>query len=388
MLGVAFAISLTSLPWASAASLDSQLQAKKERLSHAQNRRGLLTSTIENYSTRISALERHVSALRDREAQAETRLNAAQERLTRAQAQVGAGRRRLDEVRAHLRRALNALSGRLVDIYTSGDPSFANVLISADGWDDLAVRSEYLSAIQASDESLVTRVQELRIQTRGELLRLREARDRIQAYRDEIAAQKASIANARASAESRQADLASVRSQRESALANVRTNARVLEGDVSKLQDKIAEELTAPAIPSAPTESSPLPTAEASSSGFIWPVQGTLTSGFGSRWGDVHEGIDIAAAEGTPIQAAASGTVSLMQSEAESGGYGNYTCIDHGGGISTCYAHQSAFGTSLGASVQQGEVIGYVGNTGHSFGAHLHFEVRIDGVAVDPLGYL
>ncbi len=78
----------------------------------------------------------------------------------------------------------------------------------------------------------------------------------------------------------------------------------------------------------------------------------------------------------------------LMQSEAESGGYGNYTCVDHGGGLSTCYAHQSEFGTSIGSSVEQGEVIGYVGNTGHSFGDHLHFEVRINGVAQDPLGYL
>ena len=102
----------------------------------------------------------------------------------------------------------------------------------------------------------------------------------------------------------------------------------------------------------------------------------------------MHEGIDIAAPEGTPIRAAASGTVILMQSEAESGGYGNYTCVDHGGGLSTCYAHQSGFATSSGASVRQGDVIGYVGNTGHSFGAHLHFEVRTSGVAVDPMGYL
>jgi murein DD-endopeptidase MepM/ murein hydrolase activator NlpD len=70
------------------------------------------------------------------------------------------------------------------------------------------------------------------------------------------------------------------------------------------------------------------------------------------------------------------------------GGYGNYTCIQHTGSLSTCYAHQSRFGTSNGAAVQQGQVIGYVGSTGHSTGAHLHFEVRVNGSPVNPLGFL
>ena len=69
-------------------------------------------------------------------------------------------------------------------------------------------------------------------------------------------------------------------------------------------------------------------------------------------------------------------------------GYGNYTCVDHGGGMATCYAHQSSYAVSQGAAVGQGQVIGYVGCTGHCFGPHLHFEVRINGAPVDPLGYL
>ena len=117
----------------------------------------------------------------------------------------------------------------------------------------------------------------------------------------------------------------------------------------------------------------------------IQPIGGTFTSPFGQRWGRLHAGIDVAAPTGVPIRAAASGRVILA---APTGGYGNYTCIDHGNSVSTCYAHQSRFGTSRGASVAQGDVIGYVGNTGHSFGAHLHFEVRIDGEPVDPMDYL
>ena len=102
------------------------------------------------------------------------------------------------------------------------------------------------------------------------------------------------------------------------------------------------------------------------------------------RWGRLHAGIDIAVPAGTPIRAAKSGSIVLA---APTSGYGNYTCIDHGGGISTCYAHQSSFARTSGF-VSQGTVIGYVGCTGHCFGDHLHFEVRINGTAVDPLGYL
>jgi murein DD-endopeptidase MepM/ murein hydrolase activator NlpD len=113
-----------------------------------------------------------------------------------------------------------------------------------------------------------------------------------------------------------------------------------------------------------------------------------MTSPFGPRWGRLHAGIDIPAPDGTPIRAADSGTVALLQGVGASGGYGNYTCVQHTTTMSSCYAHQSRLGTTLGASVRQGQVIGYVGNTGNSFGAHLHFEVRINGTPVDPMGYL
>ena len=117
----------------------------------------------------------------------------------------------------------------------------------------------------------------------------------------------------------------------------------------------------------------------------IWPVNGPITGVFGeARPGHMHAGIDIAAGEGTPIHAADAGRVVLMQGTGASGGYGNFTCVQHTGDDVECYAHQSRFGTSLGASVSKGQVIGYVGNTGHSFGAHLHFEVRINGRADEP----
>lgn len=103
------------------------------------------------------------------------------------------------------------------------------------------------------------------------------------------------------------------------------------------------------------------------------------------RWGSLHPGIDIGAAMGTPIRAAAAGTVIVA---AYSGGYGNLVVIDHGNGLATAYAHQSQIAVSVGQQVAQGQLIGYVGSTGFSTGPHLHFEVRVNGSPVDPMGYL
>jgi murein DD-endopeptidase MepM/ murein hydrolase activator NlpD len=121
------------------------------------------------------------------------------------------------------------------------------------------------------------------------------------------------------------------------------------------------------------------------------PVAGPVTSPFGSRGSPVngaqefHEGIDIGAAQGTPIRSAASGTVSFA---GEMSGYGNVVIVQHASGLSTRYAHQSAMVVTAGQPVAAGEVIGAVGATGEATGPHLHFEVRLNGVAVNPAPYL
>jgi murein DD-endopeptidase MepM/ murein hydrolase activator NlpD len=122
-----------------------------------------------------------------------------------------------------------------------------------------------------------------------------------------------------------------------------------------------------------------------SAQGFIWPLNGPITSGFGPRWGRMHTGIDIDGYTGQPIVAAKTGRVILASYYS---GYGNAVIIDHGGGIATLYGHMSGFATSNGAAVEQAQVIGYVGCTGSCTGDHLHFEVRVNGTPVNPLNYL
>ncbi len=119
----------------------------------------------------------------------------------------------------------------------------------------------------------------------------------------------------------------------------------------------------------------------------IRPISGTVTSRFGGRWGSTHKGIDIGAPKGTPIKAAASGTV-ISASTGYNGGYGNYMVVSHGNGIETAYGHCSALYVKPGQKVSQGQVIGAVGNTGRSYGNHLHLEIRINGVAQNPQNYL
>ena len=125
---------------------------------------------------------------------------------------------------------------------------------------------------------------------------------------------------------------------------------------------------------------------------YIWPLPGySPGSAYGWRihpiWGDMrfHAGEDIGAPSGTPILAADSGVATVIPNNGN--GYGNYIMINHGGGRVTLYAHMSAFAVSNGATVTQGQVIGYVGSTGNSTGPHLHFEVRVNGATTDPKQY-
>ena len=119
----------------------------------------------------------------------------------------------------------------------------------------------------------------------------------------------------------------------------------------------------------------------------IRPVSGTVTSRFGSRWGSTHKGIDIGAAKGTPIKAAAGGTVTVAQ-YGYSGGYGNYIIISHGNGVQTLYGHCNTFTLTEGKKVPEGKPIATVGNTGTSNANHLHSEIRVNGVAQNPQNYL
>jgi len=384
-LSVALAALCTLLIAASApaADLQSELEAKQQKLEEVGERKGVLTSTISRYGEEIEQLTGEVAAIRSREAEVRARLEAKQAELDQAVAELDSAQERLAELRSRLKRALVALRERLVAMYETGSPDLLSVIVGSGDFDDLAARTEYLDRLHGMDEAVVGRVRDLRDQVQDLVARLRSAKERIEAARDAIASEEQALVAARSALQSRQQQLVAARGKREAALEQISAHEEELDGHIAELQGELAAQLAA-------TGATPLPAGPivGGSGGLIWPVDGAVVSGFGPRWGSMHEGVDIAVPEMTPIRAAASGTVIATQSEAESGGYGNFTCIDHGGGLSTCYAHQSSFAVAPGQSVSQGDVIGYTGCTGHCLGPHLHFEVRINGSPTDPMGYL
>ncbi len=393
-LATAFAALLAALclgavaaPPAPAEDLSSELESKEAQLEETQQLKGVLTTTISRNARRIERLSGEVAMIREQETATRARLDATQQRLATASDELEAAHDHLARLRSHLRVALGSLRERLVAIYEQSSPELLDVLIGEGDLEDVEARAEFLDRIHEADEANAQRVRSLRDGVALTVERRAAAKGEIEAARNSIAAEGRSLVTTRGELQGRQGDLVDARGGQEAALAKVRHHETELDGDVESIQAKIAEELAA-------TGSMPLPPGaiKAGSGSMIWPVDGPIASGFGPRTieghYEYHPGIDIAVPEGTPIRAALAGTVAFTESEAESGGYGNYTCIDHGGGLSTCYAHQSAFAVNAGQQVEQGEVIGYSGCTGYCLGPHVHFEVRINGEVTDPLSYL
>ncbi|MDX6651887.1 MAG: hypothetical protein QOJ38_668 [Solirubrobacterales bacterium] len=364
-----------------AVDLQTQLSQKQSKIAANKKKAGVLSTTIAHLSTRVHDLTQRVATLRNREAAVQDELDRKQAELKTARVELRRAKLHLKELKARLRRSIGVLEQRLVAIYESSSPDVLTVILQANGFQDLLERTEYLNRIQEGDSALVARVRDLRNQTQQAVDHLASVESQIHKARDAIAAQRAALAATRGSLQSQQGALASARSHQQGALASINKQTDKLEKEASEISGALMAQLSAggSTLPAGPIKGA--------GSGFIWPVNGPVVSGFGWRFGgrEFHRGIDIAVGTGTPIRAAKGG---LVVQAGPYDGYGNFTCINHGGGLGTCYAHQQSFAVSTGQSVKQGQVIGYSDCTGYCFGPHVHFEVRVNGTAVDPMGYL
>jgi murein DD-endopeptidase MepM/ murein hydrolase activator NlpD len=363
------------------APLPQRIEQKRGQIDQAKRKEGVLSTDIAQFSTRIESLQGEISATQSRLDRAQDSLDRQKAELLEVRDQLEEARDRLERLRRELVTARKVLAARLVEIYKADAPDALTVVLEADGFGDLLEQAEFLERISEQDREITDEVRGLRDQARDQAIELAELEQREQLAAERILAQRDQIAQAQSQLVSSRDELSAARAGKRGALAQVRDSRMRAQEDLAALEREQARVTATLQSASAPSAG---PIREGSGQ-LIWPINGTFTSPFGMRWGRLHAGIDLAAPEGTPIRAADSGRVVLA---GWTGGYGNYTCIQHTASLSTCYAHQSRLGTSTGANVTQGQVMGYVGNTGNSFGSHLHFETRINGSPVDPMGYL
>jgi murein DD-endopeptidase MepM/ murein hydrolase activator NlpD len=367
--------------------LQRKIQVTQGKIGRRKGTERLLTTQISAYTRRIDHLQARIGRLEGQQAEAQADLDAKRAELFHIQRELRAERRRLVRLRARLAQARAALAQRLVELYQADKPDIVTVILSSKGFADLLERGEFMQRVSDQDQQIIKIVRDAKADATATAKRL-DALERRQAQitkivqrrRDEIAGAKQGLINTRVGLDGTRADKAH-------ALASVRTERRQLEGNLSGLK---AEQARIQATLQRAQGSLPAGPIRHGNGSLIWPVNGPITSQFCERraWESCHPGIDIGVPSGTPIRAAAAGRVALLQSAGASGGYGNFTCIQHTGALSTCYAHQQSFAVSLGQSVSQGQVIGYSDCTGLCFGPHLHFEVRINGAVTNPLNYL
>lgn len=349
------------------------------RIASAHAREAALAADIASLTGRIRSLEAREGDVATRLASLETDLALYRRRLARVNTLFDLQTRQLALLRREYAASTDRLRHRLVQIYEEGNHSPLEVVLGARSLGDVVDRVDYMQSVAAQDRRVVAEVSSARTEMRKARARTARARASIAAAARVIAVRRRQAAELRARLLASRQAVAGTRGDRQRTLASTKASEREWVEEANALQQPSAA--VAGAIASASSGGATPP----SSAGLVWPVSGPITSPYGMRWGSLHPGLDIGAPAGAPIRAAASGRVLVA---AYNGGYGNLVVIDHGRGLATAYAHQARLAVAAGQTVAQGQVIGYVGSTGVSTGPHLHFEVRVNGSTVDPLGYL
>jgi len=370
-------------PGADKARVDNELGQLRGAADEAEQRAGVLTEELSAVAGRVRDLQADVDAQQGRLGELEGLLATARERLAALDRTIAAQTARLERLRREYRIALARLERRVRELYMTDSPDALAFVLGTASFTDILDDLELLGRIGRQDERIAARVRSSRDG-------VADARRRTRIARDEAARVEASVASAASEQRSVVSQLVasrdalvSARREKSAALASIVEDRESVLEEIDALEQQSAA--LAAQIREAQQQSAPDIVPPSGTGQLAWPVSGPVTSGFGPRWGRMHEGIDIAVPTGTPVRAAAAGTVIYA---GWLGGYGNLVVIDHGGGLSTAYAHNSGFAASVGQAVAAGQVVAYSGSTGHSSGPHVHFEVRVNGTAVDPLGYL
>jgi murein DD-endopeptidase MepM/ murein hydrolase activator NlpD len=375
------------------ATIDSKLGSLQGKIDASQHRASALSSQIGALTGQIHSLESRVGDVSSRLAALQSDLQLRQRRLDKLNQLFRLQTQRLHYLKHEYALSVQRLDLRLVAIYKEEDPSTIDLLVTAKSFTDIVDQLDYLGAIANQDKRVAAAVATAKREVKTARAKTKTVRAGVANEARAINARVQQAAILRGELLASQSKLAGARSSRSHALVATKAQISAEVGESQALaaasadlaaRIQAAQAAARSSSGDGTTDTSPSPVT-APTTGFIWPVSGPITSPFGMRWGTLHPGIDIGVPTGTPIHAAAAGNVIYC---GWMSGYGNLVMIDHGGNLATLYGHQSRIAVSCGEQVAQGQVIGYSGCTGFCTGPHVHFEVRVNGSPVDPLGYL
>jgi murein DD-endopeptidase MepM/ murein hydrolase activator NlpD len=376
-----------SNPGTDKARIDARIGDLRDRAVQATRAEGVLSTQLSSLGARTRAAEAAVATAQARLDRLQASLAAERARLASLERTIAAQTARLVVLRRQYRVAVGVLERHLRALYEADDPDIVGFALGARSFSELLDNYDFLNRLGRQDGRIASSVERARDALAAN--RAATQRDRAAALRSAAAIARSAAAQAavRDHVVASRNELVAAQNAKSRALASVREDrasfvaeADSLAAESAALAARIAAAQSAAAAAPAST-----PTAPAGGGQLSWPVAGPVTSGFGSRWGRMHEGIDIGVGSGTPVHAAAAGTVIYA---GWMSGYGNIVVIDHGNGLSTAYAHNTELLVAVGSAVGKGNVIAFSGSTGHSTGPHVHFEVRVNGAPVDPLAYL
>ena len=362
--------------------IKNKINKEKSNISNTENEKKSVSTDIENLDAKIQVTSAKISTL--------------ESEIVRLNKDIAENQEKLEEAQVNLSENTDALRMRLREMYKRGNVNYLEVILNSRDIEELLRNNEIISSIARADRELIEFIQE-QIDT------IKETEERLQIDKAKVSASKAAVENERQSYQAAvdaknnymkvlESNLDLYKAEFEKAQANWDS----LDAEIVRLQKQISEQKKAEeaAARRATRVHSNITVSSGPRNGqsYTWPLPGhySISSPFGYRmhpilgYSKFHSGVDIPAPSGTPIVAAKSGTVIMSQLMS---GYGNVVMVDHGDTV-TVYAHCSALNVGVGESVKAGDVVAFVGSTGLSTGAHLHFEVRVNGSPVNPLGYV
>lgn len=364
--------------------LNNQLSGIQQQMEEAGNKKANAEVTITNVSEQLHQIQVELD-------QATANLKNYEQQRMAVENEIVKNEKLLAEAQARLSKREGVFNKRVRDIYINGRLSYLEVIIGAKDFSDFANRVEMLKRIIDADIKLISSI--------------KTEREEISQRKATLEADRAKVVELENKAREAQAVIQKKKDEQSAILAQAQNDkvvAEQMQADLQASSDAIRAMLQQRAAERAAAAAAAAQAAQSSGGGsdytyvqgtgqLAWPVSGVITSGFGWREHPIfgrqifHTGIDIGVDEGTPVHAADSGTVVYS---GWMDGYGYAVVIDHGNGISTLCAHNSDLAVSEGQSVSKGTVIAYAGSTGNATGPHVHFEVRVNGDPVNPLGYL